>query len=305
MTVLDMEKLLWKITQVYPVPVSPAMANSVLSHLKASPMTLLKRLAKPALLRAARLLRVSQSEGAVARASADYWAGGDDERFRANSHWRGGAFDDATWLALGRPHLDLWRQFAAFAGLDPSPRRVVEWGCGGGANAVHFAPLAERFVGVDVSRATLDECGRQLDREGLGDRYEPVLADVEHPEAAAATIAACDLFLCTYVFELLPGPDHARRLLRVARGLLRPGGAALVQFKYATDDPRTRGRRWAYRLNLANTTTFRAEAFWTLADDCGLTPRCLTLVPKQPLVGDERYAYFLLTRPGGATAALA
>ena len=262
-------------------------------------MSILKRLAKPALIRATQLLRLSQSERAVARDAARYWTGGDDRRFRNNSHWReGGVMDAATWDQIGRQHLDLWRQFAAFAGLDPSPRRVVEWGCGGGANAVHFARITERFVGVDVAQSSLDECGRQLKREGLAERYEPVLADVEKPEAAAGGIAEpCDLFLCTYVFELIPGPDYAHRLLRIARGLLRPGGAAVVQIKYATDDPMTRPRRWAYRLNLANTTTFRVEAFWTLAEDCGLTPRTLTLVPKQPLVGDERYAYFLLTRP--------
>ena len=261
-------------------------------------MSLVRRLAKPALIRATQLLRLRQSERALARASARYWTGGgDDARFRNNSHWReGGVMDAAAWDRIGRQHLDLWRHFAAFAGLDPAPRRVVEWGCGGGANAVHFARDAERFVGVDVAQSSLDECGRQLDREGLGDRWRPVLADVENPEVAAAEVGPCDLFLCTYVFELIPGPDHARRLLRVAGGLLAPGGAAMVQIKYATDDPLTRPRRWAYRLNLANTLTFRVEAFWTLADECGLVPRAVTLVPDQPLVGDERYAYFLLLK---------
>ena len=82
----------------------------------------------------------------------------------------------------------------------------------------------------------------------------------------------------------------------IARDLLAPGGAALIQIKYATDDWRTRPRRWAYRLNLANTTTFQIDAFWQLCRACGLEPRAVTLVPEQPLVGDERYAYFLLTK---------
>ena len=182
-------------------------------------------------------------------------------------------------------------------GLEQPAKRVVEWGCGGGANAVHFAREAEQFVGVDVSQASLDECGRQLNGEGLGDRWTPVLADVENPEAAAARIEPCDLFLCVYVFELIPGPEYGERLLRIARDRLHPGGMALVQIKYATDDWRTRPRRWAYKLNLANTTTFRIEAFWQLAENCGLTPRAVTLVPEDRLVGDERYAYFLLMKP--------
>ena len=149
---------------------------------------------------------------------------------------------------------------------------------------------------MDVAKASLDECGRQLEREGLDDRWQPVLADVENPEVAAARIEPCDLYLCVYVFELIPGPDYAKRLLTIARELLAPGGAALIQFKYATLDWRSRPRRWAYRLNLANTTTLAIDQFWIMAADAGLEPRAITLVPQDPLVGDERYAYALLTR---------
>ena len=261
-------------------------------------MPFLKQLLKLALIRTTQLLGVSQSEATVARDSARYWAGEDDERFRNNSHWReGGVMDEEAWLTIGRRHLEVFGRFANMVGFERPARRVVEWGCGGGANAVHFAKEAERFVGVDVAQSSLDECGRQLQREGLGDRWQPVLADVENPEAAAATIEPCDLFLCVYVFELIPGPAYAERLLKIAQGLLRPGGMAMVQIKYATDDWRTRPRRWAYKLNLANTTTFRVEAFWQLAERCGLTPHAVTLVPKDAVVGDERYAYFLLTKP--------
>ncbi len=258
-------------------------------------MRSLKQILKPVLLRASGLLKVRQTEAAVTRAAARYWSGRADDRFRLNSHWRDGIKDDDRWLAIGRPHLELWDRCAAFAGLDANPRRIVEWGCGGGANAVHFAARCERFVGVDVSQATLDECGRQMEREGWGDRFTPVLAGVEAPEVAADGIGGCDLFLCLYVLELVPGPAYVGRLLRLARSMLAPGGAALVQVKYETRDPATRGRRWAYRLNLANTTTFRIEDFWQLCRDCGLEPRCCVLVPEQPIVGDERYAYFLLT----------
>jgi hypothetical protein len=48
--------------------------------------------------------------------------------------------------------------------------------------------------------------------------------------------------------------------------------------------------------SLANTTAYRIEDLWDLAVTCGLTPKAVTLVPKQPLVGDVRYAYFLLTK---------
>ena len=265
----------------------------------------LKRLVKPLVLRATQLAGVRQSEAALTRASGRYWSAGTDRRFRGNSHWRGeGGLESEVWERIGERHVDLYRRFAAFAGFERPPRRVVEWGCGGGANAVPFARLAERFVGVDVAASSLAECRRQLDAEGLADRFTSVEAAVDDPEAAAREVLGsagpCDLFLCVYVFELVPGPAYVRRLLRIARDLLAPGGAALVQFKYATADWRSRPRRWAYRLNLANTTVLDVEQFWRMAEEAGLVPEAMTLVPQDRPVGDERYAYVLLTKPSAS-----
>ena len=33
-------------------------------------------------------------------------------------------------------------------------------------------------------------------------------------------------------------------------------------------------------------------------DECGLKPKLCNLLPKQPKVNDERYAYFMLQREG-------
>jgi SAM-dependent methyltransferase len=258
----------------------------------------LKQLVKPFVLRTAQLARLRQSEASLAKASDRYWSGVEDERFRGNSHWRGGISDEA-WSSIGNRHLNLYRKFCAYAGRDPTTRRVVEWGCGGGANAIAFAREADAFVGVDVADSSLAECRRQLESEGLAERFQGVLASVDLPEEAAKEIdsgGACDLFLCVYVFELVPGPGYVRRLLVIAHDLLRPGGAALVQFKYRNDDWRSRSRRWAYRLNLANTTTLDIDEFWQMAAEAKLTAQALTLIPEDTLVGDQRYAYCLLTR---------
>ena len=159
-------------------------------------------------------------------------------------------------------------------------------------------------MGVDVAAASLAECRRQLDAEGLADRFVPVEAEVDDPEAAAREVLAsarpCDLFLCVYVFELVPGPTYAQRLMRIAHDLLAPGGVGIVQFKYATNDWRGRPRRWAYRLNLVKTTVLHVEQFWRMAEEAGLVPHAMTLVPEDRLVGDERHAYVLLTEPAAA-----
>jgi SAM-dependent methyltransferase len=243
-------------------------------------------------------LGLAQPEQKVVQDSDRYWKQGSDPNFKRNSHWRGESAiaDDEKWFSLGHQHLRLYRDFTNFLGVSRPMGRVIEWGCGGGANAVHFARDATEFVGVEVSEATLAECGKQLSDEGLNN-FVPVLVDVANPEHAVERVKGpCDFFLSTYVFELIPSQAYGERLLRIAEKLLVRGGLAMIQIKYATSAWETRPRRWGYRRNLANTTTYRVEDFWMLASSCGLVPKAVTLVPEQPLVGDVRYAYFLLVK---------
>jgi hypothetical protein len=98
------------------------------------------------------------------------------------------------------------------------------------------------------------------------------------------------------VIEVTTGPDEVRRILRIAERVLAPGGLAFVQMKYHTTDGRTRGRPGVrYERNLALTTTFTIDEFWSLAGECGLEPKLVTLVPKNRL--DERYAYYAMVKP--------
>lgn len=247
--------------------------------------------------RGVRLSGLHQSENKIASDSQEYWSNAGECEFRTNSHWRGeGGLPDDTWDALGRIHMRLFDDLIGLTQLKKPLDRIVEWGCGGGANAIHFAKFTRQFIGVDVSQASLDECARNV--AGVGcNNFVPVHVDVSRPEAATKLInGSCDLFLCTYVFELIPSPEYGVRLLSVARELLRPGGVALIQIKYQTVEARTRERRWGYRANLANMTTYPIHTFWELAEAVGLVPKAVTLQPKQPLVNEERYAYFLLTR---------
>ena len=58
---------------------------------------------------------------------------------------------------------------------------IVEWGTGGGLNAVQLAPEASRYFGVDISALSLRECARQVEAGGSG-QFIPVLIDAENPE---------------------------------------------------------------------------------------------------------------------------
>jgi SAM-dependent methyltransferase len=241
-----------------------------------------------------------RGDGSVADSAQRFWEGDiTSGRLRSCAHFKDGdvfADDAERWLALGREHLALYERFARALGRTAPLGRVVEWGCGGGANAVHFAPLCQEFIGVDVADETLDECGRQVRAIG-GARFTPVKIDVATPETALAAIAEpCDLYLCTYVFELIPSRAYGLELLKIARQVLADDGMAIIQIKYKDRGSLVAGRRWDYARNHANATQYAVEEFWTEAQQLGLTPELVVLVPEQPLVRDRRYAYFCLTK---------
>ena len=247
-------------------------------------------------------LGLDQPEKRLAQDSQSFWESSPlDDSWRNNSHWRDASVfaDDEAWLAVGQGHLGLYEQFARAVHHDRPLGRVVEWGSGGGANAVHFAPRSKEYVAVDVASDSLAECERQV-RAVCDTPFTAVLADVADPETAAQRVPRpCDLFLCCYVFELVPTPEYGLRLLRIAPSLLADDGLVLVQIKYRTNSWRTRPRRRRYRSSTAaSMTTYWIDEFWASATSCGLHPELVTLVPKNNL--DERYAYFLLTKAGDA-----
>lgn len=254
----------------------------------------MKRLVHTALLWLAQNLGIRQAPGTLARQAQAYWSDPGAEGFTLNAHWKDG-MNPVAWDQLGREHFQLYQSFCGLLGRPTRVRSMMEWGCGGGCNAVHFARECDVFFGVDVAEPTLEECQKQL-RESKNARFVPVLVPTDAPEAAEPKIdPRCDFFLSTFVFELLPTREIGQRILQTARRCLRDDGIAIIQIKYQTTSIRTRTRRWGYRRNLANMTSWRIEEFWELCQRVGFHPRFVKLVPEQPLIHDERYAYFLLT----------
>ena len=244
---------------------------------------------------------LDESEHQLVSDAQRFWSDAAAQSFRENSHWRGqGVFaDDELWLGLGRRHFRLYREFAAAVGLSPPLRRIVEWGCGGGMNAVHFAAECEDYVGVDISAESLAECAHQTAAAGFRN-FRPALIDSSCPEAAVPLVAGeCDLFLSTYVFELLPTPEYGLRILSIACRLLSERGLALIQIKYPGTRRRHSSRRWGYARNLNWHATYEIEEFWLKSQELGFVPRMLALVPTDPQINDRNYAYFLLTKAPG------
>lgn len=238
-----------------------------------------------------------QSPERRAADAAAYWRDGGDERWDSNSHFRDSAAfadDGALWERMGQEHLELVRTAARAAAWSWDAPRVVDWGCGGGANAAAVAPHASELVLVDLSARTLTEAAAQV--AAVSDvATAQVVVDVDTPEAALDRISGCDLFLCFYVLELVPSQEHGARILRVAAEAMAPGALAVLQFKYDDGRPTSRPRRRDYVRNLADMTTYGIADFWALVESVGLRPVLVTLVPENEL--DRRYAYLAAVKP--------
>jgi hypothetical protein len=233
----------------------------------------------------------------VARRVADagqFWKDDQAPVWASDSHWRSGLGEEA-FIEVGQDHLAMFETMARALDKSAPYGVVIEWGSGGGANAVAFAPAASTFIAADVSAASLTECERQVGM-ACDTPVEQILVDIEHPErAVTGRENSCDVFLCVYVLECTAGREEALRIMRIAERLLVPGGVAFVQVKYRTASPLTRSFGRNYRQNMGNMTTFGIDEFWLCADDFGLVPRLVTLVPRTRL--DRRYAYYALTKP--------
>lgn len=242
-------------------------------------------------------LGFGHSEDRLAQDAQAYWSDSTQEpAWRDNSHFRDApAFQAAVdWESVGRDHWELFERLARVTPFDGQLSRVVEWGCGGGANAVAFAPRCKEFVGVDVNAESVAECGRQVAAHG-DTPFSGVVVDLNRPEDAVDQIGEVDLFLCLYVLELVPSPDYGLRLMRIAHRLLADGGLALVQIKYHTGSWRTASRRHRYRGAVAaSMTSYPIDVFWSRMTEIGLRPEACYLVPRNAL--DTRYAYYLLRK---------
>ncbi len=215
-----------------------------------------------------------------------------------NAHWRGkGVFqDDALWLKLGRDHWNLFHHLAHANGRRPNLRRVVEWGCGGGMNAVHFAKSANTFYGVDISQETLSECERQCEAERIR-TFRPVLIRPEAPSQAMKVLEQpVDLFLSTYVLELLPTPEHGDELIEIASRVLSPKGLAFIQFRYDDGTVFGRSRPWQYEKNIARNVTYRRDDFERRCERQGLKVVASEVFPEIPELQETCYAYYLLEK---------
>jgi 2-polyprenyl-3-methyl-5-hydroxy-6-metoxy-1,4-benzoquinol methylase len=108
--------------------------------------------------------------------------------------------------------------FAAFA--DARGKRVLEIGCGNGADAITFAKHGAAYVGVDLTDAAVDATRRHLAAEGLEGRCG--LANVER------LCYAKESFDIVYSFGALHHTSSPENAVHEVWRVLKPGGVALI-----------------------------------------------------------------------------
>lgn len=229
----------------------------------------------------------------LARDAGQYWsASGESDTVRDLSHWKGiGRFSDPdTWYATGTKHVAmvhaLRRQIQSTHPIDT----MMEWGQGGGANAVAFATHVKRLLAVDISAANLQECGRQLQAIGFTG-YTPIHIAAEAPEAVLAHVPdGLDLFLSTAVFQHFPSREYGRTVTGLVARMLKPGAIALIQIRYDDGNPKWVSKTSDYKTFAKTFTSYPISEYWNICAEVGLTPVSVALVPA------TNYAYFSLVR---------
>jgi len=223
---------------------------------------------------------LDRDEQQLRQDAADYWsASQDSDKVRDMSHWRNvGRFEDAKWHRIGENNRANWKALAARTGRPATIGRMVEWGPGGGSNAVAFAELAGEFYGVDISQANLEECQRQLataDYRG----FHPILIPAQQPQRCLEHIdqGSVDFFLSTAVFQHFPSKQYGETIVGIVKRLLAVDGLAIIQTRFDDGSEKYAAKRRNYKKHASFFTSYRVEEFWKICESHSLRPLQVSL----------------------------
>src|SRR5690348_3687789 len=116
----------------------------------------------------------------------------------------------------------------------PARLTILDVGCGTGFLALLFAALGHTVTGVDLAEQMLEQARHKADRAGLNVAFR-----LENGASLSDVDQSYDLVIARHVIWTMPDPARAvEEWMRV----LRPGGRlALIEGKWATNDPEVSG----------------------------------------------------------------
>jgi predicted O-methyltransferase YrrM len=236
---------------------------------------------------------VSQPFDVVAADAKEYWSASETaEHQRDMSHWLGEGrwTDEAEWRRIGEEHFELHRTLLKLAGKTEPIRKMMEWGQGGGANAIRFASDVSTYIGIDISDPNLKECARQLESRGH-QNFRGILIDAAKPEGVLQECnQPLDFFMSTAVFQHFPNKEYGIRVTKIAHHLLADDGIAMIQTRYDDGNPCYKPKTRDYKTNVITFTSYMIDEYWNLVRDLGFRPLAVILKP------ETNYAYYLLAK---------
>jgi len=235
----------------------------------------------------------SESDTKILTDSQAFWSSSDKlNDIKDHAHWKGeGRWkDEEKWLGIGRNHINLLKSFIKYLNYDKSIDSVLEWGSGGGSNAIAFSQLAKRYYGVDTSEPTLEQCRNELSTiHNL--EFKPILIDIDYPEKVVEEIdQKCDLFLSTAVFQHFPSKQYGIRVTKLAYEILNDKSLAIIQVRYEGDDIKFKPKRKFYNQNVITFTSYKIEEYWDVLINTGFKPEYTILD------SSINYAYYFCTK---------
>jgi 2-polyprenyl-3-methyl-5-hydroxy-6-metoxy-1,4-benzoquinol methylase len=122
--------------------------------------------------------------------------------------------------------VSLAERIEALTGCTLEGRRVLDFGCGVGRNAIAFAERCEHVYGLDVSPAVLREADRTARSRNLAN------VDWMQADRLAELSGRYDMVCSFFVFQHIPPREGERILETLVRGL-RSGGVGAIHLTVA------------------------------------------------------------------------
>jgi len=150
---------------------------------------------------------IPESQNKIESDTYDFWNNSEsDAKLRDLSHLKGqGRWADLDeWYKIGTKHLNMLDNVSKYLNRNEPINYILEWGTGGGANAVHFCQNIEKYYGVDISEYNLKQCRTELENNGYNN-FIPIKIDVDNPESCLKFLdQKIDFFLSTAVYQHFP-----------------------------------------------------------------------------------------------------